>query len=250
MLLLNSCKKELDYYEQSRLYCKDGMQFNCTGPLNSHYFKGELNGTEFCVSDSASGYRALNGVGTETITSADDPRLLPGAIPTSSFYRISFNPPIKYKQIGIAEDFVPYVYIETPYINDTMVLKASEYIEKFYHAGDLPIRDNAKDKYSGFNFVITWGCVMLPGYQYYHDKNPYQIPSVGELLTPANGKQDNFVFKITELKKTVYQDIITYDITFQISCTLYYGNQKANDNYFGRLEDGIFKTQIILPKDG
>ena len=249
-IICTACKKEIDNVEQSRIYCRENMKFNCSGMYTRTFFSGKVGGADFCVSDSIDYYFMLNEVKGEATTPPGVTQLAPGTPPNSTFYRLGICPPTKYKINGLAADFAPYVFISTPYTKGATYLKASEYIEKYYKVGDLKLRDKSTDSFSGFNFEISWGTVLLPNYQYYQSINPYVIPSVGEVLTPSKGKQDNAVFKITEFKKTVYADRITYDVTFEISCKLYYFNVTEGDNYFGELENGKYTTQITIPIGG
>ncbi len=247
---LLSCREDLDLYEQSLKYCKENIEFTCTEPHGEFFFKGKLNGKDFCVSKGVNDYWVLNDIGTETVTLTSNPVLSPDVTPQSSYFNFGFYPPIMDNWNGILEEFAPSVYIYTPSVLDTTVLKASKYIDKFIQEGNLKLRDKNTDKYSGFHFVISWGCVMLPGYEYYLEKDPTRIPVVGEGITPSTGVQKNSVFRVTSFEKKVTPDFIIYDITFEISCDLYYGSDSTDNGYFGRLEDGVFKTQVILSRTG
>jgi hypothetical protein len=251
ILFLFSCEEEVpDLQERSIQYCKDRISFTCVEPLGEFYFKGTLNGTEFCVSYGVEDYWMQNAVGTETVTSTANPNLTPDATPQSSFFGFHFFPPIIDNVNGLSKEFAPSVYIYTPFILDTTVYSAGEYLERFIHQGDLVLRDIYTDKYSGFKFTIAWGCAFLPSYDYYYQKDPSRIPAVGVGLTPSAGKQKDAVFRVTEYTKTVTPDFDIYDITFEIECDLYYGNSSKDRTYFGRLENGVFKTQVVLERGG
>ena len=241
--LFFACKKELTLDEKSQKYCDENMEFTCTEPLGDFYFSGKINGEDFCVSADVDGYWMQNGIGTGTTTSTSDPTLSPGATPFGSFYNFGFVPPIIDNRA--TEDFAPFVTIWTPFIRDTTIYPDIEYFKRFIKEGDLTLWESDKDRSTGFYFSIAWNCVLLPGYDYYKETRPLAIPVVGNTLTPSFGKQDNAVFRISELKISGVPGFRVYDITFEIECDLYYDG--TNGKYFGRLEDGIFKTQVVMP---
>ena len=255
--LFFACKKELTLDEKSVKRCKENMEFTCTGPLGDFYFSGKINGEDFCVSadmetlwDSGKPWIS-NGIWTGTTTPTSDPTLSPGATPFASYYAFSFNPPTdNFNGTGLSKEFAPRIEIQTPYILDSIVYPDIEYFKRFIKEGDLVLRsDDTKGatRASGFNFTIGWGCAMLPGYDYYKETRPLAIPQVGIGLTPLTGKQDNAVFRISELTISGVPGYRVYDITFEIECDLYYASANNGHRYYGRLEDGIFKTQVVMP---
>jgi hypothetical protein len=80
-----SCEKE-SADEASQKYCTENMKFTCTDSLGAFYFKGKINGDEFCVSEGLGGYTVYNGVATETTTSTSDPTFTPGFAPESTHF--------------------------------------------------------------------------------------------------------------------------------------------------------------------
>ena len=250
-LFLFSCEEEVpDLPQRSIQYCKEYIEFTCVEPLGEFYFKGALNGTEFCISNGINDEWMSISVFTETVTSTAKPNLTPDATPQSSFFNFGLYPPIMDNWNGLMKEFAPYIDIRTPSVLDTTVFSAGEYLERFIKEGDLVLRDIYTDKYSGFKFTIGWGCAFLPSYDYYYQKDPSRIPAVGVGLTPSAGKQKDAVFRVTEYKKTITPDFEILDITFEIECDLYYGNSRKDRTYFGRLENGIFKTQGVLERGG
>ena len=245
-LVFITCKKELSLLEKSGKYCDENMEFTCSETLGDFYFSGKINGEDFCVSADVDGYWMGNGIGTGTTTSTSDPTLSPGTTPFSSFYGFSFRPPVI--DARATEDFAPFVTIWTPFIRDTTIYPDIEYFKRFVKEGDLELWESDKDRTTGFYFRIAWNCTLLPGYEYYKETRPLAIPGVTVTLSPSTGKQDNAVFRISELKISGVPGYRVYDITFEIECDLYYENSGTNDRrYYGRLEDGIFKTQVVMP---
>jgi hypothetical protein len=61
--------------------------------------------------------------------------------------------------------------------------------------------------------------------------------------------EDNLVFRVSEFEKIATDETITYNITFEIECNLYYQNPGLDYDYYGRLTEGVFKTQVVLTKD-
>ncbi len=87
---------------------------------------------------------------------------------------------------------------------------------------------------------------MFPGYDYYENRN--KIPVVGERLTPVVGEQSNVVFRVSEFERVETFNLIHYDITFEVECDLYFGSDSRLYDYFGRLDDGVFRTKFSVPK--
>jgi len=244
-LICFACNKEPDYFEESIKYCKENFVTTCFKPVGMFNFTGQINGNEFCVSNGVNDYWMLNGVATESVTSTQSPVLSPFTPVQSTFYTLGFYPPIFDNLNGISKELAPQVVIHSPHLPDSLQHKQSYYIEKFFKKGDAKLRDKFTDKFAAYNFGIYWACVMQPGYKYYYDKNPNMIPKVGVYLSPSFGIQSDASFRILEFTKTINDDLITYDITLQITCDLYYEDKK----YYGRLKNGVFKTRISLPVD-
>ena len=245
-LVFITCKKEEPTIrEKTEKYCNENMEFTCSETLGEFYFSGKINGKDFCVSADVNGYWVDNGIYTETTTPTTDPTLSPNASPYATFFNFSFAPPlIDYQATA---DFAPTVTIKTPFILDSIIYPEIEYFNRFIKEGDLTLRDKDMGKDSGFDFEIVWGCTFLPGYDYYKETRPLAIPGVGIGLTPSTGKQENAVFRISELKISGVPGYRVHDITFEIECDLYYWDSTFDYRYYGRLEDGIFKTQVVMP---
>ncbi|MEQ1666469.1 MAG: hypothetical protein ABL927_13960, partial [Bdellovibrionales bacterium] len=119
--------------------------------------------------------------------------------------------------------------------------------DKFIKKGDLPLRRNFyKESDSRFDFTIGWRCDGLKGY---YENSPGYTPSAAIYIVPWTGAQDNLVFRVSEFEKIATDETITYNITFEIECNLYYQNPGLDYDYYGRLTEGVFKTQVVLTKD-
>ncbi|MCC6459257.1 MAG: hypothetical protein IT260_02225 [Saprospiraceae bacterium] len=240
-----ACNKMPDLYEESVKYCKDNFVITCTEPIGMLYFTGLINGSRLCVSEGIDDYWMQNGIAIESVTSTQYPVLSPDTPEQSTFYTLGFYPPIFDNLNGILTEFAPYISIDSPHVSDTTHYTQHYYIEKFFKKGDLALRNKFADQYSSYNFSISWTCVMQPGYRYYYNKNPAMIPSVIGQISPSFGIQHNSSFRISDFSKSISGNWINYDITLQITCDLYYKDR----SYYGRLENGIFKTRITLPAD-
>lgn len=243
---LFSCEKDLNLDERSMLYCRENIILACSEPKGERFFSGKINGMGFCVSEGVEHYWVQNGILTGFFTSTQNPVLSPGATPAYSAYRFAFYPPVIDGYNGLIKELAPYVQLQTPAIKDSNIMKASEYIEKFIKKGDLKLRSLNADQYSGFDLFIGWRCTMRPGYNYYYQKNPERIPSVGIGLTPWHGLQNDAIFRVSTFEKIETPESVTYNITFEIECDLYYADSDADYAYYGRLTDGIFKTSVTL----
>lgn len=241
-LVLVSCTEEdLSWEEKNEERCKEDMTFDCDydeDDLTS--FKGKLNGEEFCISAPYNGNINYYGIGTKTTTSTDNPVWSSENIPQSSYYALGIIPPIGGVNGSTLPNFAPLLRINTPTIQDSIIYTAEKYIEDFVKEGNLVLRDKDVDEYSGFDFYIFWKCDMKP---YYGDSETH--PSVGFYLSPLKASQDDMVFRVSEIRKFEEPWSIKYHITFEIECDLYYLNE---GEYFGRLEDGAFKTVVEIPR--
>ncbi len=231
-----SCKKDVDPYDQAWSYCRDNVDLKCIEPKNDLFFSGTLNDVDFCMSNGVEEYVTESAIAPESILSAEKPTLLPNNPISSSSFSFGIYPPIVSNTSGMLRPLSPYLYINTPSVKSKDLLKPTEYIDKYIKLGKLNLRDNSTDQYSGFNLVLAW-------------VYPYSGGVLGTVLSPSYGVQNNPVFEVTEFKKDVQLNNIIYDITFKVTCDLYYVNSEMIYGYHGRLRNGIFKTRVILPVD-
>lgn len=249
-LILFSCQKEEPTTREiSAKYCHDNMEFTCDdSPDDEIFFKGKINGEEFCVSVPHRRFQALNGVAVTSTTSTDTPILTNDAPIIGSFYSLGIYPPIFDNFNGIVRDFQPFIILETPKIADTTVYTAQTYIEDYLKKGVLPLRTNDGDKATTFDFRIAWSCAYRPGYYYYVNKYPGRVPVIGMGVSPSYGSSPNAQLELIEFIKKETHESIKYFLTFEIECDLYQGNKYYKGDYFGKLEDGVFKTIIEILK--
>lgn len=250
LFTLSCVREKLSIREESFVHCKENMLLECKiNNQDSIYFKGKINGKPFCISSPSYGYQAYHSVGSIFLTSTNAPVLNPStAKPIETYYSFSISPPIINQYNGIQEDFWPEVTIRTPAIKDSVVYPAFKYFDKFIRMGDQPLRGRWESSDSGFYFAISWSCVMNPGLNYYIKHSPFRIPVVSPGISPVFGPRGRYKFKISEVEKEETALTITYHITFEVSCDLFYGGNSAYVEYFGRLEDGIFKTTATIYK--
>lgn len=248
LIFNTSCKEKLTNQEETHQYCIENMVFKCTNePLGETYFKGKIEGKEFCISTAVDDYYDNNQVIFIAKKSADDPSFTIGDSFESSLFQLSIYPPQFDVLAGISKDFLPSVTIQTPVIFDSILYKPQYYLDSFLSVGVLVARENLPividvPEVNGWNFSIDWSCVYLPGYEHYKNISEWYIPVIGEQLTFSRGRQDNLKFSIEKLEISNVGIWINYDITFRIECDLYY----YNGIYYGRLEEGEFKTQFAI----
>ncbi len=247
LVIFFGCKKELSLIEQTNEYSVENMVFTCEEDIESKiYFKGEVNGEPFCISYPQNDYWFSNSIFTVTNTAPSatfNTNSNDGVF--NSFYEVSIYPPIFDNIIGIHKDFQPWVKITTPHLADSTIHSEMFYLDKYLKEGKLDLRSPEIDKYSGWDFGIGWHTVLLPGYDYYKKKNELVVPVTGTNLTPREYIQNNLKFEISQLSVEKTGNISTYDVTFKIECDLY-AERRFEDLYYGRLDNGEFRTQIII----
>jgi hypothetical protein len=248
ILIFITCSKEnLSLYEQTEEYCADNMIFSCKDEtLGEVYFKGKINGERFCISSPNDNYWYYNGIGVNSTSSISNPTNSSNVVGTSTFFDFSISPPIYDNVIGISKDFSPRVNISTPWISDTIIHPDTYYLDEFVKEGNLQLKTSANDGSSGWNFKINWSCVLLPGYSHYKNIDEQVVPTIAKHISPSGHPQDDPIFKISDMEIERVGNISTYYITFQIECDLYYEGLYHNNEFYGRLEDGEFKTKLVL----
>lgn len=252
LLIFASCKNEdrpLSTREQTLANCMNDMVFTCdSSDLGNVYFKGKINGQDFCVSYPNNEYWYYNGIATQTVTSVDNPILNSGGSHISTFYDLSISPPIFDHAIGIPRDFSPRVQISSPSTLDSTAFKGIYYLEKYFKEGNLTMRNPSIDKFNGWDFSISWGCVWIPGYGYYKEKDELNVPFENLWLSPIVESQNDMVFEISNLNIGNDLTNIYYDVTFKIECDLFFRDRIEGKPFYGRLEEGEFRTQIVVEK--
>ncbi len=253
-LSLLSCKKEKTLLEQTWERCWDDMQFTCDGIRGEFFFSGTINDQSFCVSTFPGDYEMENRVWTITFTPAEDPSFMPGQPFAYSYLNFVMSPPVVYV-VGngevFPEEFFPTVSLGTPVIEDSIIHPLEDYLT-FVKPGDLPLctgESLSSDCLANtFRFNIHWFCFTTADPS--ESIDPYNIyktiPAATPDLTPGYVRQKP-IFRVTEFQidETPFSKI--YNITFEIECDLVY-KSGFDIKLFGRLEDGVFKTQVVIPK--
>lgn len=251
-LLLGGCEKdELSQRREvivaSTEYCRAGMEWACTRDEGDEsYFEGWINGQHFCVSGPSGGHYVGNSVGTSYSTTG--PTLNPEIDePNGSFFGFSFIPPFMDGQTEVTEEFSPRVIIRTPWIRGAEIHPPTRYLDEFVKEGEYPLPTRWDRPGDDFYFHISWSCVHRPGIGYYQRNSPTRIPTLSVLLTTAGGPPGLHTFRIAEVTKWEDPFAATYRITFEVSCDLYYFGGGSVE-YYGRLEDGLFRTVFTIQK--
>lgn len=248
IFLFTTCSKEnLSIYEQTEEFCADNMIFSCEDEiLGEVYFKGEINGEKFCISSPNNNYWYYNGIGVNSTSSISNPTNNSNTVGTSTFFDFSISPPIYDNVTGISKDFSPKINISTPWISDTIIHPDTYYLDKFVKEGNLQLKTSANESFSGWNFRINWSCVLLPGYSHHKSIDELVVPTIGKYISPSGHPQDDLVFKISDVEIERVGNISTYYITFLIECDLYYEGLYHKNEFYARLEDGEFKTKLVV----
>lgn len=232
LIIVSSCKEELTIEQESLNQCRELIEFTCSEITSNSFFSGTMNGIDFCVSDGSDGYSQFNVISRSFTTNTD------GGSKSEelSGFNFGFSPPA----VASIEPLKPDVSILTPMVKGA-ALKPHEYIDRFVKMGDLELRDKNKDRTSGFTFYIWWGC------EFSDEENRLEYISTS-LSTTNSTLSDNTVFKVVNLKKETLPDFHFYDITFEIECDLYWADIEGEKKKFGRLENGVFKTEVLVPR--
>lgn len=236
-----SCKK--DPFLNSLKKCRKEYSFTCTPHQSDFFFSGKIKGEDFCVAPGTNAYEITAGIGTGFATTTEAPALEPGVTPTFSFFNFSVTP--EDDGSGVTRVLSPWVKIRTPYVRDSLIHPAKEYLERFIKKGNLPLRDIDADELEHFYFEIGWNCDFAEEAA----RDPDLVSGVAARLSTINaqlGKDTRF--EITELEITETAFALIYDITFEIECDLYWASASEQKIFYGRLEDGVFKTQAIVDK--
>lgn len=247
IILISTCgKEEYDVRKASEQYCRDNMVFKCEDDPDAEiYFRGKLNGEEFCISVPQDGYFASNGVATTSTTSVEEGYNADTPL-TGSFYRMSIRPPIFDNLNGITRDFAPVFTLDSPTINDTVAYAPEYYLDEYFQEGELPIRKDGEANTEGFRFFITWSTVLRPGYDHYQRKDPFMIPVVGMGISPTFGPANHAKLELTEMEKRETLEGVRYYFTFKIEAELFYLCQYFSGDRFGALENGEFRMIIDI----
>lgn len=247
ILLISACdKEEYDVRKASEQYCRDNMVFSCEDDPDAEiYFRGKLNGKEFCISIPQGNYFAHSAVATTASTAVDEEYNANTPL-RGSFYRMAIRPPIFDNLNGITRDFEPVFTLDSPMINDAVVYAPEYYLDQYFQEGELPIRKEGEEATEGFRFFITWSTVLRPGYEHYKRKNPAMIPVVGMSISPTFGPASHAKLELTEMQKRATPEGFRYYFTFKMDAELFYLCQYFAGDRFGTLEDGEFRMIIDI----
>lgn len=257
LFLIFSCEKEEPHKHQETYdYCRSNMRFECNLDEGApFFFKARLNGEDFCISAYQGAdplyYNSVSGaVATISTTSTSDPVLRPSSDRSGSLFNIGISTPIHDNLNGITRDFDPLIRIKTPRVLGDSIYPAEYYIERFFQVGELPLRKEYMEDTEGFYFAISWGCVLRPGYEYYHQRTPDMIPSIGIGLSPSFGSAPTGKLELVEKRRVETPTTIQYYMTFHIETELYYSSytSRLSGDNFGMLEEGVFRTVVEIPR--
>lgn len=247
ILLIAACgKEEYNVLKVSEQYCRDNMVFRCEeDPDAEIYFRGKLNGEEFCISVPQDNYFAVRGVATTSSTLVGEEYNTNTPV-LGSFYRMSIRPPIFDNLNGITRDFAPVFTLDSPTINDSIVFPPEYYLDEYFQEGELPIRKDGEETTEGYRFFISWSTVLRPGYEHYQRKDPAMIPVAGMGISPTFGPATHAKLELTEMEKRVTPEGYRYYFTFKMDAELFYLSQYFAGDRFGTLEDGEFRMIIDI----
>jgi hypothetical protein len=258
-LFVVACTKDSNPYEEAiwevKERCYEGMSFTCNGQLTDTYFKGKINGQEFCVSAGVDRYWARNGRGTQGIAEVVDGKVVidPQKGVTGYFFSFAIEPhPIELgegdqKGSYYENEFMPAVWIYTPSIQSPDPVAATAILDSFLTVGSkLLEKGGILNEPERFDFLIDWQCGhkidpdWLPNY-YSHYR--YRV---GAAYSSQGRKKENYTFEVVEYKKEDWGNYFRYIIRFKIECDLFNGDTK---DFVGRLTDGEYRTEFLLQKE-
>lgn len=223
------------------------FEFSCdyqSVPTSAPYFTGKINGNDVCFVPDGLRYREI-GFRVPTVVSL-------GPKPT---YENAAN--VVNYQFGIgAVDFDNLtddrIRIETPafpqsasarvIVANSLQLTDQGQIAHAIQRGKLPLTSNEVSPIEGFNVNIEFS-YDTP----LDDEGEYADVLHTITLQTAFGDQEDSQLLITDVAEAESDSTITYDLTLALNCKLYW--QRGEEMvYFGRLEDGILRTKIVLDK--
>lgn len=257
LFLIFSCEKEEPHkHQETYEYCRSNMRFECNLDEDApFFFKAKLNGEDFCISAYPRAnplyYNYVSGaVATISTTSTSDPVLRPSSDGSGSLFNLGISLPIYDNLNGIMRDFDSRIRINTPRVPGDSIYPAEYYIERFFQVGELPLRKKYMEDTEGFDFYIYWSCVLRPGYEYYRQKDPGRIPSLGMTLSPRLGSAPTGKLELVEKRRIETATTIQYYMTFHLETELYYSSytSRLSGDEFGMLEDGVFRTVVEIPR--
>lgn len=238
LFYLSSCKK-LSYAEMDMInyqLAQDSMELDeCMDLAIDFYFKGKINGKEFCYFHGENGYRAYSTGGYRIIT--EGPELIissSGPVDTSSnegtgvYLVFGLNNELQHLQ----ETFL----FTTPFFPfNTSVVDIADSTLKI---GTLPLASDVTSIYNGFNLNLK-----IP-----YKANPDLDGFTTFLVESRFGEQDTSRLEIIFLEKTEEDDdYVYYDIELEVECNLYH-NERYGGGLYGRLEEGILKMRLKVIK--
>ena len=254
-LLAVTCSKDRDpieeAIEESKERCYKDISLTCSGALTNSYFKGKINGQEFCVSADVDGYLSRNGLGTQGIVEVGNGPVVIDPQKDASGYLFTFAIQPRLIQIGdegalyYEKEFLPGVWINSPIIKSSEAIAPTKLIDSLIFVGDRTLVKEAHFlEPETFTFVIDWQCDQLYPNRIPERYNLYEHRvSVG--YSPQGRKKENYTFKIVEFEREEFLFSVKYTVKFNIECDLFNGD---NRKFVGRLTEGEFRTEFALLK--
>ncbi len=230
MMLSASCSREqlaISPARQMYLEAIEAVEFECLGEQVEVFFEGQLNGEPICFGDGIDQYAGYVRRGTGVQLSSYEKS---GAPASGSWVEFGFG---QESFTHLQEEIV----IVSPTDPDMGTL--SDLLRTYLAEGPLPIRD-ALDPFTGFNIKILI---------------PYDFPNINVAgkrlfsLQTATGNQDNSRLEVVKMDIMEIDDLLEYNLTLELNCTLYNEINDATDGaYFGELTDGRMSIRFAVPR--
>ncbi|GAB4259597.1 MAG: hypothetical protein Kow0027_27020 [Saprospiraceae bacterium] len=246
LVISNSCQKDdyLEFYDL-KYECTKSMKFSCEGITSDQYFKGIINGKEFCVSHGNK-YKDLTGFYTGGTTTS------PFEFDPSEFGRVGlvfkFEPEVNQNPTticdGVDMSSVPSINLWSPYVIDSTIPPMKQLMDEFISIGEKKFW--TKDDSNGFRFFINWTCGDTTYYEGFDRRTDCIQGGFGTGGKKLNPQKNRIV--ISDLHITETPDFYIYDITFEINAELFSTDKYRNTYHYGQLEDGIFKHRAFVEK--
>ncbi len=246
LAISNSCQKD-DYLKffDLKYECTKSMEFSCGGITSDQYFKGTINGKEFCVSHSSK-YKNLTGIytgGTTTFPFEFDPNEFGRVGLVFKFQPETTQHPTSSCD-GVDMSLAPSIDLWSPYVIDSTIPPMKQLMNEFISTGEKKIR--SKDNPNGFMLSINWTCGDTTYYEGFDRRTDCIQGGIGTGIEKLNSKKNRLF--ISDLKITETLDFYIYDITFEIDAELFSTDKYRNTYHYGQLEDGIFKHRAFIEK--
>lgn len=210
-----------------------------------NFFKGKINGYEVCFAEGFEGYKFISS-SVQSATLPVNQEFDPNKSDESRF-GFSLLPPFDYDDNISITDLLPHFLLYTPGLTGNTT--SGHVILDSFLRKDINLPLSVKGLISdGWVFQLVYYCRLnAEEISKLVSNNENYIPAgVQVVIAPAEINSNNYHFKLIELNKETSSDFYTYNLTFEIECDLL---QVGSNKPFGRLENGVFKTAFILPRD-